>query len=146
MSSTSESRYEPARHNWGHCSGVWGNGKANWSGFNIAGMVVGFVLFWPVGLFMLYWIMTGRQVSELPGAIREQWARWTGRRHGSGVLGADNVVFAEYQQTQYDRIHEIKQEIKERARRFQDFRDDVKRRADQEEFNQFMADAAPRTE
>jgi len=95
---------------------------------------------------MLYWIMTGRQVTELPGAVREQWANWTGRNRGSGALGADNVVFAEYQQTQYDRIHEIKQEIKERARRFNDFRADVKRRADQEEFNQFMADGAPRAE
>ena len=41
-------------------------------------------------------------------------------------------------QTQYDRIREIKAEIKERSRRCDDFRADAKR-ADQEAFNQFMA-------
>ncbi len=53
----------------------------------------------------------------------------------------DNVVFSEYQQTQYDRIREIKDEIKSRSKRFNDFRASAKRRADQEEFNQFMADS-----
>jgi len=50
-----------------------------------------------------------------------------------------NSVFDEFQQTQYDRIAEIKEEIKERARRFNEFRMDAKRRAEQEEFSQFMA-------
>ncbi|MBX2825258.1 MAG: DUF2852 domain-containing protein [Gammaproteobacteria bacterium] len=145
MSSTSESGHEPARRHGGRCGGVWG-GKAHWSGLNIAGMVLGFILFWPIGLFMLYWIMTGRQVHELPRAIREQWASWTGRETALGSAGADNVIFNEYQQTQYDRIHEIKQEIKERGRRFQQFRSEARRRADQEEFNQFMSDAGARAD
>ena len=51
----------------------------------------------------------------------------------------ENSVFDEFQQTQYDRIAEIKEEIKERSRRFSEFRFDVKRRAEQEEFSQFMA-------
>jgi len=51
----------------------------------------------------------------------------------------DNVVFNEYQQTQYDRVSEIKEEIKVRAKRFYDYRSDEKRRADAEEFNKFMS-------
>ena len=58
---------------------------------------------------------------------------------GDAVEAVDNVVFNEYQQTQYDRIREIKEEIKSRANRFSEFRMDAKRRADQEEFNRFMA-------
>lgn len=110
---------------------------ARWNGVNIAAMVVGFVFFWPVGLVVLFWIMSGRQVQELPGAIKEQWARMFGK--GDAVEAVDNVVFNEYQQTQYDRIREIKEEIKSRANRFSEFRMDAKRRADQEEFNRFMA-------
>lgn len=110
---------------------------ARWTGVNIAAMVVGFVFFWPVGLVVLFWIMSGRQVQELPGAIKEQWARMFGK--GDVVEAVDNVVFNEYQQTQYDRIREIKEEIKSRANRFSEFRMDAKRRADQEEFNRFMA-------
>ena len=55
--------------------------------------------------------------------------------------GTGNQVFNEYQQTQFDRIREIKDEIKERARRFADFRSDAKRRADEEEFRRFMDDS-----
>jgi|GEM_PF-5125446 len=44
--------------------------KGNWSGRNIAAMVVGFVLFWPLGLVLLYWNITGRDVKDLPAAAR----------------------------------------------------------------------------
>lgn len=122
---------------WSRCGNNMGK-NARWSGVNIAAMVVGFVFFWPVGLVVLFWIMSGRQVQELPAAIREQWGRMFGNSPES--IGAeDNVIFNEYQQTQYDRIREIKEEIKTRSGRFGEFRMNAKRRADQEEFNNFMS-------
>ncbi len=124
------------------CGRGWGK-NANWTGINIAGMVVGFVLFWPAGLVVLYWIMKGRDVRDLPHAVREQFSQMTGgngRRNGS----SENVVFNDYQQTQYDRIREIKAEIKERSRRFEEFRAGAQRRKDEEEFNRFMADSPVR--
>lgn len=111
--------------------------RGRWTGFNIAAMVVGFVFFWPIGLVVLYWILKGRDARDLPAAIRDQWGQFRGR----GYNRSDNVVFNEYQQTQYDRIKEIKDEIDSRATRFHAFRDDVQRRKDEEEFNRFMASA-----
>lgn len=115
--------------------------SGRWTGVNIAAMVVGFVLFWPVGLVVLFWIYTGRDVQELPGAIKEQWGRMF---HGTKRTqeDSDNVVFNDYQQTQYDRIREIKEEIKSRAQRFGEFRMSARRRADQEEFDRFMANGS----
>ncbi len=124
----------------GHSSCFFGSDreqKAQWSGVNIAIMVFSFVFFWPAGLVVLYWIMTGRNAVELPAALKEKMSglwRQSGARESQS-----NRVFDEYQQTQYDRIREIKDEIKERSRRFEAFRRTAKRRADQEEFNQFMA-------
>ncbi len=115
----------------------------NWSGINIATMVMGFVLFWPVGLFVLYWIISGRDVRTIPSAVRSQLSRFTCFGNADGFNWSpveDNVVFNEYQQTQFDRINEIKDEIRERSRRFQEFRAESRRRADEEEFNRFMAD------
>lgn len=109
----------------------------NWTGINIATMVAGFILFWPFGLFMIYWIMTGRSAQELPRMARGLWARMTGGL-GKGHRDSDNVVFNEYQDRQYDRIREIKQEIDERARRFNEFREAARRRVDEKEFNEFM--------
>ena len=134
---------QPERRSRGHCCANW-ESRGNWSLLNIAAMVVGFVVFWPIGLLILYWILKGRSVKELPQRIAEQWSKMTGNWHGNGEGPRDNVVFNEFQQTQYDRVREIKDEIRERSRRFAEFRANAKRRADEEEFNRFMAEAPVR--
>ena len=100
-------------------------------------LVLGFVIFWPIGLFFLYWILKGRQVRDIPRGMSDKWRQsksgWSSRENTG-----DNVIFNEYQQTQYDRIREIKEEIKDRTSRFAEFRRDAKRRADEEEFHRFM--------
>lgn len=125
---TSASRMK--NYSEGRCGG-------NWSVINIAAMVTAFVFFWPLGLFMVYWICTGRDATELPGKVRELVNQFRGKEFVAGS-SADNVVFYEYQQTQYDRIREIKAEIGERSNRFKAFRDEQKRKKDQDEFNLFM--------
>ncbi len=120
---------------WGFSSQYTSEKRGRWTGLNIGAMVVGFVFFWPFGLVILYWILKGRDVRDLPAALREKWSQL----RGNGFVRSDNVVFNKYQQTQYDRIQEIKDEMASRAKRFADFRADAKRRADEEEFNQFMA-------
>ena len=129
---------------WGPCMSMQASSKANWSGFNIAAMVFSFVFFWPIGLLVLFWILSGREARDLPAAIADKWRSF---RAGSGGFGegSTNVVFNDFQQTQYDRINEIKHEIKQRSERFNAFRADAKRRADQEEFNRFMADSPEAT-
>jgi len=111
--------------------------RGQWTGLNVAAMVVGFVFFWPVGLVVLYWILKGRDVRDLPAAIRSKWVEMRGGRYA----GSDNVIFNEYQQTQHDRIREIQDEIQGRAKRFAEFRMQARRRADEDEFSRFMADS-----
>ncbi len=114
--------------------------KGNWSGINIAAMVIGFILFWPLGLVVLYWNITGRDLKELPGAFQDLWTKFMKGSSRQNVHSrSDNTVFDEYQQTQYDRIKEIKDEIVERAHRFSLFREDAKRRAEEKEFKDFMS-------
>ena len=142
MASTTEAKVErPNNRSWSSCS--YGR-RGHWTGGNIAATVIGFVLFWPVGLLILVWTMSGRNVRDLPGAIREKWSDITSHWSSGSHRPASNVVFNEYQQTQYDRIREIKDEIKERSSRFKEFRNTAQRRADEEEFNRFMADSPGR--
>ncbi|MEZ5535791.1 MAG: DUF2852 domain-containing protein [Thiolinea sp.] len=143
MSSSDSSKAEKsAEWSW-HCSGNGHCGSGKWSGMNIFAMVLGFIFFWPVGLVILFWILSGRHVRDLPAAVKRQWKRAFGGAD-SGAPDTGNVVFNAYQQTQYDRISEIKKEIRDRARRFGEFRADKRRRADEEEFSQFMASNPPR--
>jgi hypothetical protein len=58
MSPSNDSNPSPFNHfaKGGCCK------KGNWSGMNIAAMVIGFVLFWPIGLVLLYWNISGRDI------------------------------------------------------------------------------------
>jgi len=115
--------------------------RGRWTGLNIGAMVVGFVFFWPFGLVVLYWILKGHDVRDLPAAMRDKWQQLRGGNYGR----SDNVMFNEYQQTQYDRIKEIKDEIDARGKRFDEFRAAAKRREDEEEFSRFMASSPGRS-
>ena len=108
---------------------------------NIAALVAGFVIFPPLGFIVLLWTLSGRPITELPGAIRDKWNQYKGGKREMKPEASDNAVFKEYQQTQYDRINEIKEEIRTRAQRFAAFRSDAQRRKDQEEFDTFMSSA-----
>lgn len=113
---------------------------SKWSALNIFVMVIAFIVAWPIGLFILFWLCSGRDVDELFGMAKSFWVKNFGSEQQLDVpANTDNVVFNEYQQTQYDRVNEIKEEIKVRAKRFYDFRSNEKRRADAEEFNKFMS-------
>jgi hypothetical protein len=138
MSATHDSRPHSShgmcsQGGWGRCVG------GHWSGANIAAMVLGFLVFPPLGFVVLLWTILGRPIQKLPAWVRDTWVRFFGGGNARTRNESDNIVFNEYQQTQYDRIREIKEEIKKRAGAFRAFRFDAKRRQDQQEFEDFMA-------
>jgi len=113
-------------------------GKPAW----IAVMVVGFILFWPIGLAILaYLIWSGRMgcgmkhgMSRGPGrwhnsdrsARRRARQRWRESRHSSG-----NSAFDEYREDMMRRLEEEQQE-------FRDFLERLRHAKDKAEFDQFM--------
>jgi hypothetical protein len=111
----------------------------HWSVANIAALVLGFIVFPPLGFVVLLWTILGRPIQDLPAWVRDTWMQFFGGGNARTHTESDNIVFNEYQQTQYDRIHELKEEIKKRAESFRAFRSDAKRRQDQQEFEAFMA-------
>lgn len=107
-----------------------------WNAVNVISIVVGMVVYWPVGLFLLGWVICDRQVRDLPGAISERarkLAGWTRQHTGTG-----NRVFDEYQQTQFDRIAELKAEIREREAAFRRYTDEKNRAEEKNQFDEFM--------
>lgn len=138
MSSTNYSNPDPSG---GACSyaNMGRRCGGHWSGANIAAMVLGFVVWPPLGLVVLVWTIAGHPIQALPAWVRDKWRRFFRGASVHGYSESDNTVFNEYQQTQYDRIHEIKEEIRNRARAFRDFRFNARRRQDQKEFDEFMA-------
>jgi hypothetical protein len=101
-------------------------------------MVLGFVLFWPLGLAMLFWILSGRDVVDLPAVVRSKWVQFR-ENHNSTLGNSDNVIFNEYQQTQQDRIQEIEEEMSKRETHFREYRENASRQKDRAEFDEFMS-------
>ena len=70
-----------------HSCGYW-HGKP-WKPVEILAMVLGFIVYWPIGFAVLGW-NSGRR-NGYPGDIfsfgREKWEKWANWAHGS-VAGA----------------------------------------------------------
>lgn len=109
----------------------------------IALMVLGFIIFWPVGLAVLvYLIWSGRmgcwknkrRYDDMVERGRESVRRW---KHGGGFASSGNAAFDEYRA---DTLRRLEDEQKE----FMDFLERLRHARDKEEFDQFMADRARR--
>jgi len=118
-------------------------GKPAWIGV----MVLGFILFWPVGLAILaYLIWSGRMSCGRHGGAgrwygmenRQDWAnRWCGGWRRSQTSG--NHAFDEY------RAETLKR-LEEEEREFREFLERLRQAKDKAEFDQFMADRRRRSE
>ncbi len=130
-----------------------GYGRGGW----IAAMVLGFVLFWPVGLAILfYMIWSGRMGcgynSSWGGNSEARWQRkmdkmqkkmerwnemrqsfWGGNGGGQGFAPTGNRAFDEY------RTETIRR-LEDEAREFKDFLERLRHAKDKAEFDQFMQD------
>jgi hypothetical protein len=112
----------------------------------IALMIVGFILFWPIGLALLIYLIWSRRMfcsrhgrygqwygpdgREARREAREEWRAWK-RRHRWGQSGSGNVAFDEYRE-------ETLRRLDEEQREFRDFLDRLRAAKDRAEFDQFM--------
>jgi len=111
-------------------------GKPAWIGL----MILGFVIFWPVGLAILaYLIWSGRMGCWGRGGpgrwYRSERAHGGRRRHHPRSSG--NSAFDEYREETLRRLEDEQQA-------FHEFLDRLRQAKDKAEFDQFMADRGAR--
>jgi uncharacterized protein DUF2852 len=111
-------------------------GKPAW----IALMILGFFIWWPLGLATLAFIMgSGRMTSSKGGDI----TRWYGSAAGTwwqpSPRPSGNRAFDEYRQ-------ETLRRLEEEQREFQEFLVRLRMAKDKAEFDQFMAERRTRTD
>lgn len=97
---------------------------------SLVAMIVGFVLFWPIGLAILFW-----RLGKWPGGKRE-CARGPRRslRKSSG-----NSAFEAYKAETLERIEQERRRLADEQKAFEQFAEDLQRARDREEFEQFQA-------
>ena len=106
----------------------------------IAVMVLGFIVFWPVGLAILgFLIWSGRMGMGRMGCRHGGWGRWHHERHEGwhsrhlGRRDSGNSAFEDYKMETLKRLEEEQGE-------FMDFLQRLRHAKDKAEFDQFMAD------
>ncbi|HUB65456.1 MAG TPA: DUF2852 domain-containing protein [Methylocella sp.] len=123
-----------------------------WKLVEILAMVLGFIVFWPIGLAVLGWKFWQRKTGY-PGDIvafgREKWgANWSSGRWGftannwpgSGfdTSPTGNRAFDEWRAAELARLEEERQRLAAAEREFADYMENLRHARDREEFERFM--------
>lgn len=95
-------------------------------------MVVGFVLFWPVGLFILFYILSGGDMAQVFNRSKD-WVSDKFSGATASTMSSGNAAFDAYRD-------ETLKRLEEEQRAFGDFMERLKRARDQEEFERFMSE------
>ena len=121
-------------------------GKPAW----IAVVVLAFILFWPVGIAILaYLIWSGRmgcgrhgEMSRWQGRMADRWdrnmERWS--REMRGFPSSGNAAFDDYRAEQLKRLDEERKRLDEEINAFHEHMRNLRMAKDREEFDRFMRD------
>jgi len=123
--SYSESSYTSGNHRHRNCS--WYFGGKRWSPPLIALTILGFIVFWPIGLAIMAYHLWGDDMKRM-------WrnnTQYTKAFGGSGYRPSGNSAFDEYREETLKRLEE-EQEA------FSEFVERLRRAKDREEFEAFM--------
>lgn len=119
--------------------------KPEWSFVTIALMVLGFIIFWPLGLAMLAYILWGERfggsADKAEAWVREKkaWARNCKHRYGGHARrSSGNLAFDEYREEQLKRLEEERKRLDEEVNEFHEYMRNLQKARDREEFDRFM--------
>ena len=117
--------------------------RPSWTPLTIALMVIGFMIFWPLGLIMLAYILWGERVPEIRrhfAGMRRDWSRDWGGCGPRGHARSGNSAFDDYRERELRRLDEERRKLEEQRREFEAFVYNLRRARDQDEFDRFMHD------
>ena len=122
--------------------------RGRWSALNVVLMIIGFALFWPLGLAMLAWIIWGDEIGRKTQDLKGQFQSYAGRAssfRAGPFRDTGNLAFDQYRTRELKRLDDERRKIDEMRAEFDTFVKELRRVKDQEEFDRFMQDFRNRT-
>lgn len=111
-----------------------------WTPVTIAMMVIGFMIFWPLGLAMLAYILWGDRLDDFKSgvdratdSVSETFSRTTRRPPATG-----NVAFDDWHEAELSRLKEERRKLDETIAEFEEHKRESRREQDSREFDDFM--------
>ena len=120
-------------------------GLGRWTAFELIAIVLGFMVFWPIGLGILGYKVWQRKNGgpDLQSMVSDGWSRV--RDAFSDVSGtrawtpsSGNSAFDAWKAAELARLEEERRKLDKAHREFADFMDNVRKAKDREEFERFM--------
>lgn len=111
-----------------------------WTPATIALMVIGFIVFWPLGLAMLAYILWGDRL----GSFKRDVSRATDgmfancRQATRAHARTGNVAFDDWREKELERLAEERRKLEAMREEFDSYVHELRRAKDQEEFDRFM--------
>jgi hypothetical protein len=113
-----------------------------WTPATIALMVVGFVVFWPLGLAMLAYILWGERLDGFKRTMNgEGWFKGCSSRRTrsfGGFNNTGNVAFDDWRSAELSRLDEERRKLDQARDEFDAYVTELRRAKDQDEFDRFM--------
>jgi hypothetical protein len=136
-------------------------GGSRWSAFEIIAMILGFIVFWPIGLAILGYKFWQRRYGgpDLQTLATSKWqdartmmssnsSSWgcgaVNRARGYSGASTGNVAFNEWRTAELTRLDEERRKLDEAQREFAEYSDAIRRAKDRKEFDRFMAERRAR--
>lgn len=116
-----------------------------WTPATIALMVLGFMVFWPLGLAMLAYIIWGDRLEGFKADVNRatdnfacSFRKTAHGRHGMST-SSGNAAFDDWRDAELARLDEERKKLDEMRREFDQHMRDLRMARDREEFDRFMA-------
>lgn len=115
-----------------------------WTPATIALMVLGFIVYWPLGLAVLAYILWGDRLEAFRGDVNRTTDRVMGglRRSGANLPFGEgrtgNVAFDDWREGELKRLDAERRKLEESRAEFETYVRELRRAKDQEEFDRFM--------
>lgn len=142
------SAQDEGRAAWG-CRGM---GRLRWRPIEIAALVLGFALYWPIGLAIIglkFAQRRGYTFDDAFGAMRSRFgglgSASSGRQWRPFEASTGNTAFDEWRKAEMERLEEERRKLDAAAREFADHLDNLRKARDREEFDRFMQARASQT-
>jgi hypothetical protein len=158
MSAETESTYQPFSNDAGRPAWRGCGRGARWTPVEIVAMVLGFILFWPIGLAILGWKLWQRNSGyqgDIVSYAQEKWdrhsryspsvydgdawrSRWWGASRTSAMGLTGNTAFDDWRASELARLEEERRKLVQAEREFGAYIESLRRAKDREEFDRFM--------
>jgi hypothetical protein len=102
--------------------------SSRWTPLGVAALILGFLVWWPLGFAVLAYILWGGSIDQLLKDTVDQFKSKASYGGGSG-----NAAFDEYRKQMLKRLEEEQAE-------FADYVERLRKARDQEEFDRFMSE------